>query len=87
VLQGHPAVAEAAVFGVPDARFGEDLVAAVVIRPGMRVASRALRSWMLDRLSPSRSPRRIWMVAALPRTPTGKVQRGELARRWREEVG
>ncbi len=87
VLQGHPAVAEAAVFGVPDARFGEDLVAAVVIRPGMRLAARALRAWMLDRLSPSRSPRRIWMVEALPRTPTGKVQRGELARRWSEEVG
>jgi acyl-CoA synthetase (AMP-forming)/AMP-acid ligase II len=85
VLQSHPAVAEAAVFGVPDARFGEDLVAAVVIRPGMRVAPRALRAWMLESLPPSRSPRRIWMVAALPRTSAGKVQRGELARRWHEE--
>jgi acyl-CoA synthetase (AMP-forming)/AMP-acid ligase II len=84
VLQSHPAVEEGAVFGVPDARFGEDLVAAVVIRPGMRVTPRTLRAWMLDRLSPSRLPRRIWMVEALPRTQTGKVQRRELARLWSE---
>ena len=84
VLQSHPAVAEAAVFAVPDARFGEDLVAAVVIRPGMSATSRELRTWMLDRVSPSRAPRRVWMIDALPRTPTGKVQRGELTRRWSE---
>ena len=41
-----------------------------------------LRLWMLERLTPAKVPRRIWMVAALPRTPTGKVQRGELARLW-----
>ena len=84
VLQSHPALAEAAVFAVPDARFGEDLVAAVVVRPGMQVAPRELRAWMLDRVSPSRVPRRIWTIDALPRTATGKVQRGELARRWGE---
>ena len=82
VLQTHPAVAEAAAFGVPDARYGEELVAAIVIRAGMRATPRELRAWMLDRLSPSKTPRRIWMTDALPRTPSGKVQRGELARRW-----
>jgi acyl-coenzyme A synthetase/AMP-(fatty) acid ligase len=40
---------------------------------------------MLDRLSRYKVPRRIWMVDALPRTPTGKVQRGALAQRWSEE--
>ena len=87
VLQGHPAVAEAAVFAIPDATLGEDLVAAVAVRPGMQVSARELRVWLLGRLSPSRAPRRIWMVEALPRTASGKVRRGELARLWLEAQG
>jgi acyl-CoA synthetase (AMP-forming)/AMP-acid ligase II len=87
VLQSHPAVAEAAVFAVPDARFGEELVAAVVGRAGMTASPRELRTWMLERLSPFKAPRQIWMIDALPRTPNGKVQRGELARRWSEQDG
>jgi acyl-CoA synthetase (AMP-forming)/AMP-acid ligase II len=86
-LLSHPAVAEAAVFAVPDARLGEDLVAAVLFRPNMTASQRELRAWLLDRLSTHKVPRRIWMVDALPRTRTGKVQRGELARRWRKEQG
>ena len=84
-LASHPAVADAAAFAVPDVRLGEDIVVAVVLVPGSRTAPRELRRWMLDRLSPSKVPRRIWMMDELPKTPTGKVQRRELARRWREE--
>jgi oxalate---CoA ligase len=87
VLQGHPAVAEAAIFAVPDVRFGEDIVAAVVMRPGMSTSARELRTWMLDWLTPHKVPRRIWFVDELPRTASGKVQRGELTRRWQEEHG
>jgi acyl-CoA synthetase (AMP-forming)/AMP-acid ligase II len=86
-LLAHPAVAEAAVFAVPDARLGEDIVAAVVLRPGRTVAARELRGWLLQRLSPIKVPRRIWQVERLPRTSSGKVQRGELARRWQETRG
>jgi acyl-CoA synthetase (AMP-forming)/AMP-acid ligase II len=82
VLLGHPAVAEAAVFGVPDARLGEDIIGAVVFRPGMTATARELRRWMLDRLSFYKTPRRIWMMERLPRTATGKVRRRELARLW-----
>ncbi len=84
VLGAHPNVAEAAVFAVADARLGEDVVAAVVLKPGASSSARELRAWMLDRLAPFTVPRRIWFVEALPRTATGKVQRGELARRWDE---
>jgi acyl-CoA synthetase (AMP-forming)/AMP-acid ligase II len=78
ILQEHPAVVEAAAFGVPDARFGEDVVAAVVLWPGMAATAREMRAFLLDRLAQSRAPRRIWFVERLPRTATGKVQRSVL---------
>ena len=84
---GHPAVADAAVFAVTDERLGEDIVAAVVLRKDMTVSPRGLRTWLRTRLAQFKVPRRIWLVDELPRTPTGKVQRGELARRWVEEQG
>jgi acyl-CoA synthetase (AMP-forming)/AMP-acid ligase II len=84
VLTAHPAVRAAAIFGVPDARLGEDLVAAVVLEPGQRASDRELRSWMLARLSPHKVPRRLWFVTELARTELGKVQRGALSRLWQE---
>jgi oxalate---CoA ligase len=81
-ILAHPAVADAATFAVPDARLGEDIVAAVVLRPGATVTPRALRRWLLDRLTPYKVPRRIWFVTELPRTTTGKVQRRVLAERF-----
>jgi acyl-CoA synthetase (AMP-forming)/AMP-acid ligase II len=85
VLLTHPAIAEAATFGVPDARLGEDIVAAIVFRPGMTVPLWELRGWLLDRLAPAKVPRRIWVTTELPRTGRGKVQRGAIAQRWRED--
>ncbi len=82
LLLNHPAVAEAAAFAVPDARLGEDVVAAVVLQPGVAATAREIRAFLLDTVAPSRAPRRIWFVESLPRTPTGKVQRGELSRLW-----
>jgi acyl-CoA synthetase (AMP-forming)/AMP-acid ligase II len=82
-LLSHPAVLEAVVFGVPDVVLGEDLVAAVVLRPGKTATPRALRAWMLDRLAMPKVPRQIWFVAALPRTGAGKVRRGVLVEQFR----
>jgi acyl-CoA synthetase (AMP-forming)/AMP-acid ligase II len=82
VLQTHPAVVEAAAFAVPDARLGEDIVAAVVLREGVTIRAWELRAWLLERLSPAKVPRRFWMVEGLPRTASGKVQRGVLAERF-----
>jgi oxalate---CoA ligase len=86
VLASHPAVAAAAAFPVPDARLGEDIAAAIVLKPGAASTPRELRRWMLDRLSPFKVPRRIWIVEALPQTPTGKVQRRVLADRFLNEA-
>ena len=86
-LRSHPDVADAAVFAVPDSILGEDVVAAVVLNPGVKLARKAVHRWLLDRLPLFKVPRRIWFVRELPRTPTRKVQRGELARLWSEKHG
>jgi acyl-CoA synthetase (AMP-forming)/AMP-acid ligase II len=83
-LLDHPAVAEAAAFAIPDERLGEEVAIAVVLEPGVSVSRRELRRAVATRLSLSKVPRRIWFVASLPRTATGKVRRGELSRLWCE---
>jgi acyl-CoA synthetase (AMP-forming)/AMP-acid ligase II len=87
VLLAHPGVNEAASFAAPDERLGEDIVAAVIAVEGATLSPRELRTWMLDRLAAHKVPRRIWFVDDLPRTESGKVQRGELARRWEAAQG
>lgn len=69
---------------MPDPRLGEDIVAAIVLKPGELVTARALRGWMLDRLSPFKVPRRIWFLDWLLRTASGKVQRGVLSEQFGE---
>lgn len=85
VLLAHSAVGDAGCFAVPDERFGEDIVAAVVLEPGHTASPRELRTWMLGRLAPYKVPRRIWFADELPKTESNKVQRGELARRWKAD--
>ena len=77
VLASHPAVAEVAVVGVPDAEWGEVVTAVLVLRPGAEAPNvDALRSYCADRLAAFKQPRRIAVVDALPRTAaTGQVQR------------
>jgi hypothetical protein len=79
VLAMHPSVLHAAAFAVPDAALGEVVGAAVVLRPGHTLDELALRHWAAERLAEYKVPRRIVAVAALPKGPTGKVQRVGLA--------
>jgi acyl-CoA synthetase (AMP-forming)/AMP-acid ligase II len=78
VLYEHPDVVEAAVAGVPHPVLGEDVAAWVVLRPGSAVTPDGLRAWAGERLADYRVPRRITVVAALPRNATGKVVKSEL---------
>jgi len=79
-LMNHPAVAEAAAFSIPHARLGEDVVAAVVLRSGETATPIDLRRYLRTTLVPYKIPRRIHIVAALPKGETGKIRRLDLSR-------
>jgi len=77
-LMRHPAVAEAAAFGVPHPRLGEDVAAAVQLKAGEKVEPLALREFLSEQLAPFKVPRRIVIVKQLPKGLTGKVLRRSL---------
>jgi long-chain acyl-CoA synthetase len=75
VLVSHPSVREVIVFGEPHTEWGQQVVARVVPAPGAPLDPERLRAWARERLAGYKCPRRIDVVEALPRTPTGKVKR------------
>ncbi len=78
VLLAHPAVAEAAVVGRPDPRWGSVPVAAIVLRPGAAVSDRTLADHCHDRLARFKVPVAIHRLAELPRAPSGKLLRSAI---------
>jgi fatty-acyl-CoA synthase len=77
-LAAHPDIAEAAVFGVPDARWGEIGHAAIVLREGANADARAILAHCEGLLARYKLPRAIHLLEALPRTASGKVVKAEL---------
>jgi o-succinylbenzoate---CoA ligase len=75
VLEAHPAVAEAFVHGAPDPRWGEAVVAKVVLKIGAEAAEADLRDFCAARLGAFRAPKAIGFVKDLPRTASGKLRR------------
>jgi len=78
VLYEHPAVAEAAVVGIPHDELGEEIGAAVKLKPGETVTTEELIAFARDRIAPYKYPRHVWVVPALPKGPTGKILRREV---------
>lgn len=78
VLRAHPAIADAAAYGVADGAAGEAVHAAVVPLAGAEVRVAALRMWARERLPVHARPRVIRVVDELPRNPTGKIDRRAL---------
>ena len=76
VLLGHPAVAEAAAFGVPDTKYGEEVCAAVVLKGAADMEG--LKLFCQARLADFKVPKMIWITSALPKNATGKIERRAL---------
>ena len=81
VIMQHPAVAQVATFAVPHRVLGEDVAAAIVLREDTVATENDIREFVLDRLADFKVPRQIVIVDAIPKGPTGKLQRVGLAER------
>ena len=77
-LLAHPDVSEAATFGFPHPTLGQEVAAAVVMREGAHTTPRDIQAFVRERLAAFKIPRRILLVEAIPKGPTGKVQRSQL---------
>ena len=78
VLLEHPAIVEACVVGCPDERWGEAVVAAVVLKPGVRLSATDVMAMLDGRIARYKQPRAVRFMDSLPRTALGKVQREQL---------
>ncbi|MEV6162532.1 fatty acid--CoA ligase family protein [Streptomyces sp. NPDC052052] len=78
VLNGHPAVRESVVAGVPDTEWGQRIGAFVLLHPGARVEAGELRAWVRERLRGSKTPDHVVFVEEFPATATGKILRRDL---------
>ncbi len=78
MLYEHPEVAEAAVVGMPHPELGEEVGAAVALKPGATVTPDELRSYVKSQVAAYKYPRRVWIVDALPKGPTGKILKKEI---------
>lgn len=78
VLYGHPAIAEAAVIGIPDAALGEEVRAVVALKPGHTTTEAELIEYCKERLAAYKYPRSIEFRDTLPKTATGKILKREL---------
>ena len=77
-LLKHPAVLEAAAVGIPDANYGQEIMACVILKPGMECSVEALTKFSEQELGKFKTPKIIKFVTELPKGPSGKVQRLKL---------
>lgn len=77
-LLRHPTILEAAAFAIPDRNYGQEIAAAVILKPGAVFDEAAITAWCVVELGRYKTPRRLHVVTELPKGPSGKVQRLKL---------
>ena len=86
-LAGYPGIAECAVVGLPDPRWGESGCIAIVAAPGETVDTDGVLSFLADRLARHKLPKHVKILDSLPRTSTGKIQKAVLRQHLANETG
>jgi fatty-acyl-CoA synthase len=86
-LYTHPQVADVQVIGVPDERYGEELMAWVIVREGASLTAEELRAYCRGRIAHYKVPRYVKLVDGFPMTVTGKVQKFRMRERAIDELG
>jgi acyl-CoA synthetase (AMP-forming)/AMP-acid ligase II len=81
-IYGHPDVAEVAVIGVPSERWGEEVKAIIVPKPGRTPREEDVIAWARERIAAFKAPKSIDVIEAFPRTATGKVLRRQLREKY-----
>ena len=85
-LYRHPAVQDVQVIGVPDAKFGEELCAWIVLRPGFKTSDEDIRAFCRSQIAHFKIPRYVKFVDSFPTTATGKVQKYLMREQMRREL-
>jgi fatty-acyl-CoA synthase len=86
-LYSHPEIADVQVIGVPDERYGEELMAWIVARPGAALDAEAVREFCRGKIARYKIPRYVKFVDSFPMTVTGKVQKFKMREIAIEELG
>ena len=86
-LYSHPLISDAQVTGVPDPKFGEELVAWVILKPGETLTADELRAFCRDKIAYYKVPRYIKFTDAFPMTVTGKIQKFKMRETSIDELG
>lgn len=82
VLYQHPSVAAAATIGIPDPLYGEEVAAFIVLKEGREPAREEIISFCRERLADFKCPKTVQFVEDIPKGPTGKLLKRELAKRF-----